>query len=198
MPTGYTSCIKDGISFEDFVMQCARAMGACVTMRDEPSNKPIPNEFEVSPYNSDRLQEAKEKFQELKNLSLNELEQKAKNKYETKLKQKEEGIEENNKLRQKYNNMLIKVQNWKAPTNEYTGFKEFMIKQIKTSVEYDCSNSYYEQQHIHLLSGQEYFEEQHDKLLKDIIYHSEEEAAEIERVGQRNDWIKKLRKSLID
>ncbi|KKK60691.1 hypothetical protein LCGC14_3021870, partial [marine sediment metagenome] len=31
MPTGYTACIKDGISFEKFVMQCARAMGACVT-----------------------------------------------------------------------------------------------------------------------------------------------------------------------
>jgi len=38
MPTGYTNCIKDGVTFEQFVWKCARAMGALVMMRDEPSN----------------------------------------------------------------------------------------------------------------------------------------------------------------
>jgi hypothetical protein len=36
MPTGYTAAIKDGISFEKFVWDCARGMGALVMMRDEP------------------------------------------------------------------------------------------------------------------------------------------------------------------
>jgi hypothetical protein len=36
MPTGYTAAIGEGIEFDKFVMQCARAMGACVMMRDEP------------------------------------------------------------------------------------------------------------------------------------------------------------------
>lgn len=196
MPTGYTACIKDGISFEKFVMQCARAMGACVTMRDEPSNKSIPDEFKPSSYYIDRLKETKKELNELKKLSLAELEQKARSKYWTELKEKEKAIKKNNKLRQKYNDMLIKVRKWKVPTNEHMGLREFMVKQIETSILSDCSNSYYKEQNIHLLSRQEYFKEQHAKLLKDIIYHSKENIDEIERVAQRNNWIKELRESL--
>jgi hypothetical protein len=35
MPTGYTDKIKDGISFEEFVLSCARQFGACISMRDD-------------------------------------------------------------------------------------------------------------------------------------------------------------------
>lgn len=35
MPTGYTSSIKDGISFENFVLKCARNFGACIAWRKE-------------------------------------------------------------------------------------------------------------------------------------------------------------------
>lgn len=40
MPTGYTDAIKDGISFNQFILSCARAFGALITMRDEPSSVP--------------------------------------------------------------------------------------------------------------------------------------------------------------
>lgn len=36
MPTGYTADIKDGIDFKTYAMNCARAFGACVMLRDEP------------------------------------------------------------------------------------------------------------------------------------------------------------------
>lgn len=49
MPTGYTADIKDGISFETYAMNCARAFGACVSLRDKPSGgKVIPDAFEPS------------------------------------------------------------------------------------------------------------------------------------------------------
>ena len=35
--TGYTSKIAQDITFKDFVMSCARAFGALVTLRDKPS-----------------------------------------------------------------------------------------------------------------------------------------------------------------
>ena len=38
MPTGYTADIKDGISFQTYALNCARAFGACVMLRDEPGD----------------------------------------------------------------------------------------------------------------------------------------------------------------
>ena len=50
MPIGYTSKLHDGDQpFNEFIMSCARAFGALVTMRDDPNDAPIP-EFEVSEY----------------------------------------------------------------------------------------------------------------------------------------------------
>jgi hypothetical protein len=46
MPTGYTAPIADGMTFEQFALGCARAFGALVTMRDEPSDAPIPERLE--------------------------------------------------------------------------------------------------------------------------------------------------------
>ena len=37
MPTGYTDKIKDGITFKEYAMGCARAFGALITMRDNPA-----------------------------------------------------------------------------------------------------------------------------------------------------------------
>ena len=38
MPTGYTLDLYNGkdITFEEFVLKCARAFGALIDMRDEP------------------------------------------------------------------------------------------------------------------------------------------------------------------
>lgn len=49
MPTGYTADIKDGIDFKTYAMNCARAFGACVMLRDEPGGgERIPDAFEPS------------------------------------------------------------------------------------------------------------------------------------------------------
>ena len=48
MPTGYTSKIyegKENVTGKSFIMDCARGFGACISMRDESSDTPIPEEF---------------------------------------------------------------------------------------------------------------------------------------------------------
>src|SRR5665213_2401224 len=57
MPTGYTSKLYEGKdqSFNEFVMRCARAFGALITMRDDPSDAPIPDEFTADSYYSERI-----------------------------------------------------------------------------------------------------------------------------------------------
>lgn len=59
MPTGYTYPVAEEKvdTLAEFALQCARAFGACVTMRDEPSNKPIPEEFKPSLHYQKKLDE---------------------------------------------------------------------------------------------------------------------------------------------
>lgn len=47
MPSAYTAPVQDGkiTEFKDFAILCARAFGACIDMRDDPLDKPIPEAF---------------------------------------------------------------------------------------------------------------------------------------------------------
>lgn len=43
MPTGYTADLMEkGMEFKPFVLQCARAFGALITMRDDSLDAPSP------------------------------------------------------------------------------------------------------------------------------------------------------------
>jgi len=50
MPTGYTLDLYDGknITFKEFVMKCAGAFGALISMKDESLDAPIPEHLEPS------------------------------------------------------------------------------------------------------------------------------------------------------
>jgi len=195
MPTGYTAVIGDGISFEDFVMRCARAFGACITMRDDPTDKEI-SEFKPSPCYKESLDKAKRDLSKVKNTTLEEAEKRAQQKYEKETKDKEEGIQKNIELRSKYQTMLVKVRGWEPPSPDHQELKDFMIKQITNSIEFDCSNEYWLNQKLKLLTGQEWKEQKINRLFKDIIYYNSEWEKEKERVAGRNAWIKALRESL--
>ncbi len=62
MPTGYTADIAKGITFQQYAWSCARAFGALVMMRDEPSDAPIPEAFTPSDYHVKALAEARAKL----------------------------------------------------------------------------------------------------------------------------------------
>ena len=71
MPTGYTAIIDDNpkVSFSDFVLRCARGMGACITMREEPNDTPIPERFEPSDYYRDRVERLRGTLARLSSMS---------------------------------------------------------------------------------------------------------------------------------
>jgi len=196
MPTGYTSKIADGISFEDFIMSCARAFGALVIMRDDPLNKTIPQEFRPSDYHKNKLVEIEKELAEVKVLSSREALTKAKKEYQALLDGKEKGIRKAGELQRKYEEMLIKVKQWNPPTSDHIGLKDFMIEQITSSIKFDCGTSCYEEQQIKLLTGSEWRAKRIQLLQKAVAYHTKEHLNEVARVAGRNDWIKKLRESL--
>jgi hypothetical protein len=191
MPTGYTHKIKDGQSFNDFVMGCARAMGACVMMRDEPSDTPIPARFEPSDYHVKELAKAKEQLIILSQLTDEDAEQKAEDEYQTELTRYNERVLENNNQQAMYKAMLGKVQAWQA-TPTHSEFKRFMIKQIEQSMIFDNFEPDYPKQ----ISGRAWKAKAEAQALRDIGYHTTEYAKELERTEGRNKWIKDLRDSL--
>lgn len=195
MPTGYTVKIKDGISFEEFALECARAFGACATMRD--TNNEIPKEFFPNPYHANRLAEALEELRVLDNLSETEIAAEAEFEYLEQKEQNKKNIKEKNELKRQYEEMLGRVLSWNPPTEDHIRLKEFMIKQIEESIDFDCyispEKESYEDE---VWKPANWFSRKRKNIVHDIKYHQDELVKEIMRVKERNRWLVDLRNSL--
>ena len=198
MATGYTSSIEKGISFKDFTMQCARAFGALIEMRDEPMDKEAPEKFEPSTYHSEALEKSENKLVELQNMNYIDICDAAELEYEESIERELKWSKERNELKQKYNDMLFNVENWQPPTPDHNDLKRFMIEQIESSIKFDCHNhkSDIKKLDIKKLSGDEWMEKEVNSAIRNIKYHSEGHIKEIERIKRRNKWVKDLRESL--
>jgi hypothetical protein len=197
MPTGYTADIEKGITFQQFVLGCAKAFGACVTMRDDPINKPIPDEFKPSDYHKEELNKAKRKLLRLQGLSPDKAIAEANAEYSKRKSENARGLNKDRELLAKYQTMLKQVRAWQPPSSDHIEFKNFMIQQIETSIKYDCNTECYTQYAPKHLSGKEWLTAKIADAQKDIDYHTKEYKEEIERTNGRNLWVKQLRNSLI-
>ncbi|KKN59536.1 hypothetical protein LCGC14_0541500 [marine sediment metagenome] len=196
MPTGYTDAIKKGITFKEYALGCARAFGALITMRDEPQSEPIPDEFQPSVYHAEALVEAKAELERLNSMSLGEALDHAENEYEAKKRDIDSAVEANSKLMDQYNAMLEQVQAWQSPTPEHNKLKEFMVEQIKSSIEFDGMGDYYAEHSAVRLIAADWLEQKRADAQKDIEYHTKHYDEEVERTNRRNKWVRDLRDSL--
>jgi hypothetical protein len=200
MPTGYTAPIADGITFEQFAFGCARAFGALVTMRDDPSDAPIPEHFAPSDHHQKRLEETHAEMDQIKAMTGAQLTECAMADHRAELNRYHEYIAKENALRGKYEAMLEKVNAWVPPTSEHSALKDFMAEQIKQSIQFDCSpTSTYWQEQIAALAEQtpdEWKAKRLGKLYRDLEYHETEHRKEVERAASRTAWVKALRESL--
>jgi len=196
MPTGYTANIADGISFEKFVMRCARGMGALVMMRDEPFGAPIPERFEPSDYHVRKLAEAGAKLEKLNHMNAEEATAAAKIAYAEELKHHAEILQSKRELRDAHQKMYAKVRAWTPPTSEHIGLKKFMVDQLVSSVEFDCDEKYYLKNKPTQKTGEEWFASELEEVTRSIQYHRKEYVEEVSRTEGRNNWISELRRSL--
>jgi hypothetical protein len=193
MPTGYTAAVADGITFEQFVWRCARAMGALVMMREEPTDAPIPERFEASDYNAKKLVEAKAEWARLNAMSVADAETCAATTHAEAVASYAKRTQERLELRNKYQAMLASVVQWDAPTPDHAGFKIFMVDQLKQSIDFDCCNRYDDAPVA--LSGLDWRADEIAKAARHIEYHAKANAEEIERTEGRNEWLRALRES---
>jgi len=194
MPTRYTADLYEGkeVIFEEFVMKCARAFGALITMRDEPLDAPIPEEFRPSDWHLKEMEKARQRQAEIQSWDEERAEQKAEKAYQKAVRRRNEIIAQNTQIRQRYEKMLAQIQAWIPPTPDHKELKQFMIDQLKGSIEFDCSIP----DELQQLSGAEYKQQQIAKTQRDIEYHTKEHEKEKRRTRERNNWLRALRESL--
>ncbi len=196
MPTGYTAAIKDGISFERYAMDCARAFGACVTLRDEPGGgEKIPFVFEPSDYHAKAAQKARDALSALLAMTPQERERAAAKAWDDAETSRLMLLEDKRKQREAYESMLAKVQAWKPPTEEHKGLHQFMAEQIISSINFDCAGDYGMTPTLRR-TGNEWADDEAARMTRDIAYHEKEHAAEVERAASRTAWVRALRASL--
>jgi hypothetical protein len=193
MPTGYTHAIKDGITFQQFAIGCARAFGACIDMREDPSDAPIPSEFLPSDYHLRSGKEAQERLTKLHAMKPEEWDAAALKEYLDGAERDKVYQQERIDLRNKYQAMLAEVVKWEPPTSDHIGLQEFMAQQIRDSINFDCGEW---SNNAPRLSGADWIKDQIENAEADIVRHADEYAEEIERTNERNQWIKALRESL--
>ena len=198
MPTGYTDKIKDGITFNEFALICARAMGATITMRDDPFNKEIPEKFEPSDYHVKALKKINEEINGLAGITPSSASEKAQDDYETEKLRLETSIQDGIDLRTQYETMLRSVKAWEPPTLGHVGLKDFMIEQIEGSIKHDCHSKYSIEslEKLSPLTDQQWIDKKRASLYQNLDYHTKENFKELKRTSSRTKWIQNLRASL--
>ena len=128
MPTGYTACIDDGGSFADYVWSCSRAF-----IRNGDDNEGRPAEI---PYYRESVAKSEA---ELQRLSKADPVAEYKAWFEAKKESNAKYLAKNKVVREKYNQMRMRVSDWVPPSELHENMKKFMLEQLATGMESDMS-----------------------------------------------------------
>lgn len=196
MPTGYTAEVGDGkvTDFNVFAMQCARAFGALITMRDDPADAAIPAEFAPSDYHVKALAKAREALASLRAMSIDQRQVAADTANAGAVASWDLHEAKKAETRKRYDAMVARVKAWTPPTGDHVEMKNFMLQQLSESIRFDCGPAYSKRPSP--LQRDEWFAEAVAKAEHDIDYHTKEHAAEVKRCAWRSAWIADLRRSL--
>lgn len=194
MPTGYTAFITDGDidNAGDFLLLCARAFGATISMRDEPLSKPIPEKFKRDDYHKKALEREIAALERYRSMTQEEIHAANKARYEEETSMQKKVLDQYRSQNEKLEAVLAGVEKWVPPTSEHEGLKDFAINQIKISLN-DLS---WLDTPIKMASDQEWIESRIRCCLDAIEYHRKKDAEEDARVAERNKWLQDLRDSI--
>ena len=201
MSTGYTSIIensKEPIPFPQFALQCARAFGYLMDMRDESFDTPIPEKLKPSPYHMKELKKAKVELARIESLTDAQCEKESKKELAKELKYAEEYLAEHERTTKRYEDMVSKINDWTPPTPEHQPLKRFMLEQIATSLpDLDYARKSLQEAKAKKSNGIIWRERKIKELKEDIVYNTEHHNKEVAQYDECNRWIDQLRKSLL-
>ncbi len=195
MPTGYTHKVADGevTEFKAFALECARAFGACVTMRDSPPDAEIPDAFEPSDWHTKELAKARAEIVRLEAMTAAEVEAARDAEYDAAMAAAQKDRDKTAQTKARYEAMLAKVEAWHPPTAQHEGLREFMRDQLTRSNDFDCTH---DSPLPEKKSPREWHEAAIARAHRSVVYHAAEDAKERERAASRTAWIRALKASL--
>lgn len=200
MPTGYTAAVQDGTitEFSDFAMQCARAFGALVTMRDDAPDAAIPEEFKPAEYYAKSVAECRARLAAIESMTLAEAELLLEEHNRKQGEERRRLLAESQTTQERYAVMLEKAERWQPPTPEHSNLKAFMVEQLRESIKFDCRDEGFAERCYPHFDGtpKEWRASQLEGAQNGLQRALESEAQEVERVRSRNAWVKSLRESL--
>lgn len=187
--------MESGQTFQDFVMQCARAFGACVMMRDDPMDATIPERFEPSDYNVKRLAESKAELARLKAMTNDEKVTFGESKKAESIASSEECLAKDIEQNKRLEEMEASVNEWTPPSADHAGLKDFMLEQISTSKN---STNYIENSlaETRAKSPMDFYAEAVASAERGIKCNSKSHREEVERANSRTEWVRQLRESI--
>lgn len=198
MPTGYTSKIHDGkeVTAKEFIMDCSRAFGALIMMRDAPMDTPIPERFEPSMYAKEKAVELKNELARVQSLSEQEAMSEMESAYRKRADAEFAYYNNQSILADRYKKLIEQVEKWNPPTDDHRELKEFCLKQLNESLSFDCLriDKPYVAPDKPILD--KWLNERIDGLTQEIAYYEKSHREEVERTEKRNEWLKQLRDSL--
>ena len=199
MPTGYTAkLVEDGQKFPEFVLTCARAFGALISLRDEPL-EPVPEGFEPSSsgttYHLDGITRAKDLLAKLKAMTFEEQQTYGEAIRLAELKNTRSYMEKCEAENERVNTMIAEVTAWEPPSSEHVQLKEFMLSQLKVSLN---DGSYYTKQlaATEASTPQKFYDAALEGAKHDIDYHEKHLLEDNERTKGASVWVKQLQDSL--
>lgn len=200
MPTGYTAPVKDGeiTELEPFVLSCARAFGALVLLRDSDQSLEATRRYvetgaylDTSDYHERDLVTARQRLAELEAMTDTEADTAARAAADDVATRNQEIEAERAESQRRYEAMIAKVEAWEPPSADHVEFKEFMLKQLRESIDFDC--------HPFALTVPEiagWRERQIKEMTRRIARAEEEIEKQRERNEARRSWVEGLLDSL--
>lgn len=194
MPTGYTAYVQDGANFKQFALKCARAFGATIMQRDDAMDAPLQTLIKPSTHHKDNIERSINEREELLSLSDKEWQKRLNADYESELIRISDQRKKEKEIQVKYETVLADVEKWAPPTSEHEGIKDFMVKQLKESIEWDCKT--YSNKEAIKLSLDEYKKMKLDAVDWSINYHTKGWSEEVQRCADRTKWLQDFVNSL--
>lgn len=197
MPNGYTAGVIDGTitDLRTFAFQCARGMGALVMMRDDPSDAPVPEHFEPSPFYKNELDKAQAALADLRAMTPDQWQAAADEMIAARVAARDRHRAARVVERDRYDAMIAKVQ---AFENAPEGLKAFMLKMLREGREFDCPERddewWYES--LDPMSGEDWKVAQEARLMEQSARAAQEWQKEQDRTEGRNAWLAQLRHAL--
>ena len=195
MPTGYTAGVQDGTitEFSDFAMQCARAFGAHIDMRDEPVDAKI-RPAESDGYYEKRVAELESELESMASLPGTTWHARSEKAYNDAVAAWEETRARREAERERYERMLEKAHAYTPPTPAHEGLAKFMVEQLEESIRHDCGMEYYPMPERK--PADVFCKEELDRVGQGLARARQSLAQEADRVASRNAWVQALRDSL--